>query len=155
MPLQCMQSFTLFYTHNAKSWASHNAFKMLQVEWFRQKSSAFSMLKMLKGRMMRKYGEMMRNHVQQVVGRLLSARRVEASGIPPSLRMHWFFQMCLGKSQVAAGRSRSQIVLSKLSNCGSVSLTKLTWHISDKTVSVRACRPGEALGASAFHNTLK
>lgn len=62
------------------------------------------MLKMLKSRMMRKYEEMMRNHVRQVVGKSLSARREDASGTPVSLRMHGLFQMCLGKSQVAAGR---------------------------------------------------
>ena len=55
-------------------------------------------------RMMRKYEEMMRNPVRQVVGRSLSARREDASGTPASLRMHGLFQMCLGKSQVAAGR---------------------------------------------------
>ena len=113
------------------------------------------MLKMLKSRMMRKYEEMMRNHVRQVVGRSLSTQREEASGTPASLRMHGLFQTFLGRSQVAAGRSRSQIVLSKLSNCGSVSLTKLTWHISDKTSSVPASTPGEPLGTSAFHNALE
>ena len=124
-PLECLQSFTLFYTHNARSWASHNAFTMLQVEWLRQKSSAFSMLK---SRMMRKYDQsdaMMRSNVRQVVGRLFSPQQGDASGTPASLRMHGLFRMCLGRSQVAAG-GRSCQNLSKLSKCGSVSLTKLT-----------------------------
>ena len=124
-PLECLQSFTLFYTHNARSWASHNAFTMLQVEWLRQKSSAFSMLK---SRMMRKYDEsdaMMRSNVRQVVGRLFSAQQGDASGTPASLRMGFSECAWAGcRSQVAAG-GRSCQDLSKLSKCGSFSLTKL------------------------------
>ena len=85
------------------------------------------MLKMLKSRMMRKYEEMMRNHVRQVVGRSLSTQREEASGTPASLRMHGLFQTFLGRSQVAAGRRSQQVADS------AVKTFKLWLRFSDKT----------------------
>lgn len=123
MPLQCMQSFTLFYTHNAKSWASHNAFKMLQVEWFRQKSSAFSMLKMLKSRMMRKYS--MRKWCGTMCGKLLADRWAPGEKMPAVLLR---LCGCMGFSKCAWASRRSQQVADR-----AVKTFKLRLRFSDKT----------------------
>ena len=121
MPLQCMQSFTLFYTHNAKSWASPNSFKMLQVEWFRQKSSAFSMLKMLKV----EWCGNMRKWCGTMCGKLLADRWAPSEKKPAVLLR---LCGCMGFSKRSWAGRRSQQVADS-----AVKTFKLWLRFSDKT----------------------